>query len=203
MCGRYELNESREDIRRRFRLEDAAEFERNGDVRPTNTVPVVRLNAAGRRECVLMRWGLVPHWSKELKLKYPTFNARAESADKLPSFREAFKKRHCLVPVSSFFEWPILDGKKRKCRISMQDGSVFALAGLWESWRDKDNPDAEPVLSFTIITTTANADMAPYHDRMPVIVEPGHYEWWLDANADNPHALLVPYLESMLRIAPV
>ena len=85
----------------------------------------------------------------------------------------------------------------------MKDGSAFAFAGLWDSCCGKGNADAEPLLSFSVITTTANADMAPYHDRMPVIVEPRHYEWWLDAGADNPRALLVPYLEDMLNIAPV
>jgi putative SOS response-associated peptidase YedK len=203
MCGRYSLKESAAEIIRRFKVETAPTFETNDDIRPTNVVPIIRLNEAGANECVYAQWGLVPFWSKEPKLKFPTFNARAETIHRLPTFREAYKRRHCLVPVTSFFEWPILDGKKRKCRISMLDGSAFAFAGLWEHWLNKSQLGPPDITSFTIVTCEANEDMTPYHDRMPVILEQQHYEWWLDAEAENTRALLVPYLNGKLKIEPI
>jgi putative SOS response-associated peptidase YedK len=119
------------------------------------------------------------------------------------SFRDAFKRRHCLVPVSSFFEWPVLEGKKKKIRISMLDGKPFCFAGLWEHWRNPGSEGPPELTTFTIITCDANEDMAKYHNRRPVIVEEQNYQWWLEAGAENPHALLVPYLNGKLKFEPV
>ena len=126
-----------------------------------------------------MRWGLVPAWAKDAKIGYSTINARSEAVASKPVFREAFKKRHCLIPADCFFEWMRLDAKsKRPFAIALKGGEPFAFAGLWESWRPKDGA---PLESFTILTTSENELMRPIHDRMPVILEPRDYGRWLDA----------------------
>jgi putative SOS response-associated peptidase YedK len=126
-----------------------------------------------------MRWGLVPAWAKDAKIGYSTINARSEDVESKPAFREAFKKRHCLIPADCFFEWMRLDAKsKRPFAIALKGGEPFAFAGLWESWRPKNG---EPLETFTILTTSENELMQPIHDRMPVILDPIDYDRWLDA----------------------
>ena len=164
------------------------------NIAPQSVQPVVRLNReADKREFTLMRWGLVPAWAKDAKIGYNTINARAEGAASKPAFREALKKRRCLVPADAFFEWQRLDPKsKRPFAVGLNGGEPFAFAGLWESWRPKDGG---PLETFTILTTDPNEVMAPIHNRMPVILEPMDYDRWLDAgdSAKPPVDLLRPY----------
>jgi putative SOS response-associated peptidase YedK len=146
---------------------------------PQTLQPVVRLNRdSGRREFAMQRWGLVPSWAKDQKCGFTMINARAEEAAQKPAFREAMKKRRCLVPADAFYEWQRIHSKaKQPFAFAMQSGEPYALAGLWERWKPKDG---EPLETFTILTTDRNELMEPVHDRMPVIVEPRHYERWLD-----------------------
>ena len=144
----------------------------------------------GERKCVLARWGLVPSWAKDLKFGNRCINARAETIATTPAFREAYAKRHCLVPLNAFFEWSGEKGHKTKWRIRLKDEPLFALAGLWEWWRDPATQQG--IETYTIITTEANAVLAPLHDRMPVIVGAADYARWLDAGADSA-TLLAPY----------
>jgi putative SOS response-associated peptidase YedK len=203
MCGRYHLKADVKWLVDRFQLKKMPTFSGNEDVRPTNEVPIVVLDANGEPDCMLAQWGLIPFWSKDPKMVKATFNARCETVAKLPSFREAYKRRHCVVPVSSYFEWPTIEGTKRKVRISMKDGSPFAFAGLWERWRSNGGDGPDEIISFTIITCPANDDMAPYHDRMPVILEDQHYEAWLEDYSDNAQRFLVPYLNGSLKFEPL
>src|SRR5450759_1298610 len=203
MCGRYSVQENAGELMRLFGRAPPTDISPNDDLRPMNSAPIIRLDGQEQVEWAQARWGLIPSWSKTDKLKYSTFNARAETVATASSFREAFKGRHCLVPVSSFFEWPVLEGKKKKIRISMLDGKPFCFAGLWEHWRNPGSEGPPELTTFTIITCDANEDMAQYHNRMPVIVEEQNYQWWLEAGAENPHALLVPYLNGKLKIEPV
>ena len=129
MCGRYDLSQTPGMLPTRFRVQDIPPFEPNDDVRPTDMAPVIFLQD-GQRHCELMRWGLVPFWSKELKQTYPTFNARAETVDQLRPFARPSSCADCLVPVDRFFEWPSIQGKKRKCRIAMADGSFVRTGRL-------------------------------------------------------------------------
>jgi len=165
---------------------------------------VVRLNRdADEREFALLRWGLVPFWAKEAKIGYTTINAGAEEVASTPAFREALKKRRCLVPADAFFEWQRLDPKsKRPFAIGLKTGEPYALAGLWESWRPKDG---DPVETFTILTTDPNAVMEPIHNRMPVILGPKDYDRWLDAEnpATPPVDLLRPYPAEKMLAWPV
>lgn len=182
MCGRYDLSDNPAAIRARFGVPAVPQFAPDPDWRPTNSAPIVRLAADGARECALARWGLVPGWAPDLKFGTRCINARAETVATLPAFRSAFRKRRCLVPVNAFFEWSGEKGHRLKWRISLRDEPLFALAGLWEWWQDRDSGDGVP--SFTIVTCPANAAIAPLHDRMPVILGEADYPRWLDAGTD-------------------
>ena len=182
MCGRFARKSTQEVLADWFgvELEDMPWFAPSFNVAPQSVQPVLRLSRdTGNREFALMRWGLVPAWAKDAKIGYSTINARSEEVASKPAFREAFKKRHCLIPADNFYEWMRLDAKsKRTFAIALKSGEPFALAGLWESWRPKDGA---PLESFTILTTSENELMRPIHDRMPVILEPRDYDRWLDA----------------------
>jgi len=199
MCGRYDLSENPAAIRARFSVPAVPEFAPNPDWRPTNNGPIVRLDGAGNRECVLARWGLVPPWAPDLKFGTRCINARAETVASLPAFRSAFRKRRCLVPVNAFFEWSGEKGRRSKWRIGLRDSPLFALAGLWEWWQDRAS--GEGVDSFTIVTCAANAAIAPLHDRMPVILREADYARWLDAATDG-QPLLAPFDPEALQIKP-
>jgi len=166
------------------------------NIAPTDPIDVVRPGDHGR-ELVSMRWGIIPAWwKKSLKELPATFNARAETIETTPMFRDAFQRRRCIVPASGFYEWT--GGKRDKTPhlFSAADGSpVLAFAGLWERWRD---PMAgEDVLSSTIIVSSASAWMAPYHDRMPVLLSENDVAGWLDGSLGSD--ALKPAAESTLR----
>jgi len=201
MCGRYDLSDNPAAIKAKFLVPRVPDFAVNPDVRPTQVNPIVRLDRDGRRECALARWGLVPVWAKELKFGSRCINARAETIDTAPSFRAAYRKRRCLVPVNSFYEWSGPAGNKIKWRIGSKDESLFALAGLWEWWKDPAGGEdaGAGVETYTIITTDANAALAPIHNRMPVIVVPERYSAWLDPQEDA-RALLAPFDADAMRV---
>ena len=135
-----------------------------------------------------MKWGLVPSWAKDPKVGFSAINARSETAADKPTFRGAFRRRHCLVPASGFYEWKRV-GKQKLPTLFRPTGGLFGLAGLWETWQG----DGVSVESFTILTTAANAAVMPTHDRMPVIVAPADYGAWLDAAQSADGTLLRPY----------
>lgn len=156
---------------------------------------MVRLDSeTGQRELFVMRWGLVPFWSKDGKAGYSTINARAETVITSATYREAMKRRRCLVPADLFFEWQKVDAKtKQPYAIGLQDGSLIAFAGLWETWKDKTTGETKE--TFTIITTDPNEVMQGLHDRMPVMLQPKDYTRWM-APADPaqlPVDLLRPF----------
>src|SRR5262249_46291541 len=142
-------------------------------------------------------WGLVPSWAKDVSFGKRTINARAESLHTAPAFRSAYEARRCLVPANAFYEWSGAKGSRVKWRITLPDQPLFALAGLWEWWKERDS-DAPPVHSYTIVTTDANAALAHIHDRMPVIIAPHDYARWLDPK-QNVDDLLVPIAEDAVR----
>jgi putative SOS response-associated peptidase YedK len=196
MCGRFTAKLTWQQLHDLYEIDPPASASEELDLKPryniapTQTVPVVRLNSAGRRQLAVLRWGLIPFWSRDAKIAFRTINARAETVATAPAFREAFKKRRCLIPASGFYEWRKLDdGGKQPYFIGMRDGAPFAFAGLWERW---DKSEA-PVETFTIITGEPNSLLATLHNRMPVILEPDDYDAWLTA-ADTviPQALLQP-----------
>lgn len=158
---------------------------------PQTFQPVIRLNAeTGEREIAMMKWGLVPYWSKTVKLTYSTINADADKLTTSGVWREPFKHRRCLVPADWFYEWPVVDGEKQARAFSLKDGSPFAFAGIWDRWKDKETGGI--LESFAIVTTDPSEWMEKYHDRMGVIIEPKNYERWLEP--EEPHSLPVDLL---------
>jgi putative SOS response-associated peptidase YedK len=150
-----------------------------------------------------MKWGLVPYWADPATLRDKPINARAEGIRDRAMFKAAYARRRCLVPIDNFFEWRAIKGQKAKqpYAIAMKDGSPFAVAGIWESWTDKQT--GEILRSFAIITTEANELMAQIHDRMPVIIAPVDYERWLSTLDPDPRDLLAPYPAEPLAIWPI
>ena len=181
MCGRYVRKTTRRQLAHWFGADEAdlPEFGPSYNVAPQTFQPVVRLNRdTGQREIVLMRWGLIPYWSKDAKIGYSTINAKAETIATAPAFREAIKRRRCLVPADAFYEWQKLDAKsKQPFAIALKSGAPYAFAGIWERWKDPKTP--ELLETFSIITTDPNEVVEPLHNRMPVIIEPKDYERWL------------------------
>jgi putative SOS response-associated peptidase YedK len=197
MCGRYAITSSPETIQQLFGYRTDAAFPPRYNVAPTRPVPVVRwMNAAP--EFVLMRWGFIPSWAKDPHSFSLIVNARGESVNEKPAFRNAMKRRRCLLPADGFFEWKAETGRKRPYFVRHRGGGPLAFAGLWETWM---GPDGEEVDTVCIITTRANALVAPIHDRMPVIIAPEAFTLWLDSDhvdAMTAAALIAPAPDHLL-----
>jgi putative SOS response-associated peptidase YedK len=177
------------------------DFPARHNIAPTQPVPIVRL-FEGRREFVLVRWGLIPAWVKDPRGFSLLFNARGESAAEKPAFRNAMKRRRCLFPADGFYEWK-QDGKnKQPYFVRLRGGGPMAFAGLWESWM---GPNGEEVETAAIVTTTASREIAHIHDRMPVIVSPEAFDFWLDPNVDAEMAasVIAPAPDGLLESYPV
>jgi putative SOS response-associated peptidase YedK len=186
MCGRYAFYSPREAIERVFGVAEAHEVEPRWNIAPTQYVPVVRVDREGRRVLRMLRWGLVPFWSRDESIGNRMINARAETLSRNAAFREAFEQRRCLIPVSGFYEWRREGRVRTPWFIESVDGEPFALAGLWARWRPRGSgASSEPLDSCTIITTDANALLAPIHDRMPVILPAEAFAAWLDPHGHD------------------
>ena len=197
MCGRYTLIADLGDLAKRFEF-DGSDFSYDPgyNIAPTESVLTVR-NVEGR-EAAFMRWGLVPFWAKDLKIGVRMINARAETVAEKPAFRNALKRRRCLVLADGYYEWQKTPVGKRPYRIIMKSGEPFAMAGLWETWKD---PQGNVVPSCTIITTAANDFLAPIHNRMPVILPRESEEMWLDPGVAYPDSIariLTPYSSDVM-----
>ena len=190
MCGRYSLVQT-EQVAERFQAAQAElSLAPRYNVAPSQTMPVVVRNSPNR--LVEMQWGLIPSWSKEPQVKFSTINARAETLATSPVFRGPFKSRRCLVPASGFYEWRQTGQGKQPYWIGMQGGELFAFAGLYDIWRDREGNE---LYSYTIITTPPNDLVAPIHNRMPVILHRDAEDAWLDKNSkpERLAALLAAY----------
>ena len=197
MCGRARLSSDVSEIKLVFSIppeRPTPNISANWNAAPTEDLPVVRYDTtAGGRRLDVMRWGLVPFWAKDIKVGFSNINAKAETVDTRPAFREAFTRRRCVVPFDCFYEWKKLGKEREPFAIALSDRRLMALAGLWESWR---SPVGERVRSFTIVTTAPNSLLAELHDRMPVILAPEDWPLWLGEKSADPEqlkALLKPY----------
>ena len=201
MCGRFTLRTPASVLVRQFAVDAGLQLPLRYNIAPTQQVPVVRA-VDGARQLAMTKWGLIPSWADDPKIGYSLINARSETAATKPSFRAAIKSRRCLIPADGFFEWK-KDGKKKlPIYFRRQDDQPFAFAGLWERW----SKGAEPVESCTILTTSANELVRPFHDRMPVILSPNDYNAWLDpqtTDATNLTYLFVPFPIEELTAYPV
>ena len=186
MCGRFTQAAPNETVAELFQLPSVPALAPRYNIAPTQDVAAVRAGVAGGRELVALRWGLLPSWASERSVAARMINARAETLADKPAFRAAFRSRRCLVVADGFYEWQRLGGRKQPHFVGFGDGRPFGLAGLWERWTGEEGG---PVESCTIVTTAANEVVAPLHDRMPVILEPGEFALWLDPEVRNPEAL--------------
>ena len=180
MCGRYVISSPYDIMKESFSIDSAQEdFTPNYNVCPTQHIPAIS-NENGKNVLTKMHWGLVPSWAKDKSVAVRMINARSETISEKPSFRNAFKKRRCLIPANGYYEWKGEKGNIEPYYITSTTGVLFAFAGLWERWTDKDSPDSAPLDSCTIVTTTASLSILHIHDRMPVILAHQYYEAWLN-----------------------
>jgi putative SOS response-associated peptidase YedK len=170
-------------------------------VAPTQPIPVVRL-VEGRRQFALVRWGLIPAWVKDPLRFTLLINARSDSVNDKPAFRNAMKRRRCLVPADGFYEWQEQGDGKQPYFIRARSGEPLAFAGLWETWT---GPNGEEVDTAAIVTTAANETLRPLHHRMPVIVPPAAFGLWLsgEAETDRAASLIAPAPDDLLEAWPV
>lgn len=175
MCGRYIITSSPEALRRLFGYSEQPNFPARYNIAPTQPVPVVILEN-GTRQFRLMRWGFLPSWVKDPRKFALVINARSETVLEKPSFRNAIKRRRCLLPADGYYEWQASPARKRPFCIRRRDGAPIAFAGVAETWV---GPNGEEVDTVAIITAAANPEMAALHERVPVTIDPQHFDRWL------------------------
>jgi Uncharacterized conserved protein len=209
MCGRYatfgpiSLSREAKDILGQMELDIVSEINQREDqfnIAPTQRALVV---ASGEHayEAKALRWGLIPSWAKDAKIGARTINARAETVATKPAFRNAFKKRRCLVPASGYFEWRVEEGGKQPYFIHDPAGHLLMFAGLWEAWRPSEADDW--MRTFTIVTGEPGKVSGDIHDRQPVILPPDLWEAWMDGPADEAQNVLASTPEAELVYHPV
>ncbi|XOV82549.1 MAG: SOS response-associated peptidase [bacterium] len=203
MCGRFNITS---DPLARFLMAWVGVHypgQDNFNLAPTETVHVLRLNADDEPEVVPMRWWLTPFWAKELSTKYSMFNAKSETAAKSPAFKTPYARRRCVVPVSGFYEWCRQNNQKLPYFIKAEQDPGLLLAGLWDSWRQPETD--EELLSFTILTTAANPQLAFVHHRQPVLLNQNEARQWLDMHTPTAELeyLFASRLPVSLEVVPV
>jgi putative SOS response-associated peptidase YedK len=213
MCGRFTLTANVDQLIDRFDIEfflQEEEYNPSYNVAPSQSVLAV-INDGAQNKMGFLRWGLIPPWAKDMSIGYKMINARAETLIDKPSFRNAYKKKRCLIVADSFYEWKRIDSKtKIPMRIKLKSNELFSMAGLWENWK---SPDGKSIYSCSVITTSPNALVQDIHDRMPVILKPDDEKYWLDPSITdttklNPllkpldHALMEAYEVSPLVNSP-
>ena len=204
MCGRFAQQRPASELAEIFAAEPLTDDPGpRFNVAPTDEALVV-VQREERRAITAYRWGLIPHWADAAKVGSRMFNARAESLTTSPAFRDAFRRKRCLVPVDGFYEWKRDGARRQPYLIGRADGRPLTLAGLWSGWRD---PAADRVVrTFTIVTSGPNDQMADLHDRMPVVVPEAAWSTWLDPRLDDLaelNGLLAPNEGVALRIVAV
>lgn len=205
MCGRYRLSRRKQIIEEHF---DTSPWDDDWspryNVAPTQPVPVIRQHPKEPvRQISTMRWGLIPHWSKDASSAASTINARSETAADKPAFRDPLRYRRCLIPADAFYEWQRRGSAKQPYCFEVNEGELFAFAGLWDGWR---NAEGLWIKTCSILTTTPNAVTSAVHDRMPVILRNDDYDVWLDPGMTNVQIaseLLKPYDTGLMRCYPV
>jgi putative SOS response-associated peptidase YedK len=201
MCGRFVLLTDLSRIVQSFDIQGVSgELHQGVNISPGQMIAAVVRDEVNR--LIPFKWGLVPSWAKDLEVEYKMINARAETVAEKPSFRQAFKKRRCLIVADGFYEWKTEGRKKTPLRFGLKSGEPFGFAGLYEIWHAQDKT---PLQTCTIITTDANSLIAPIHDRMPVIVPKTDEAAWTDPdNQDQARLLsiLKPYPADLMEMGP-
>jgi putative SOS response-associated peptidase YedK len=181
MCGRFVITSPPAAIRQVFGYAEQPNFPPRHNIAPTQPVPVVIVENGARR-FKLMRWGLVPSWVKDPRTITLLINARSETVNDKPAFKNAMRRRRCLIPADGYYEWQVAGGRKRPFFIHRRDGSLFGLAALAESWI---GPNGEELDTVAIVTAAASPDLAALHQRVPVTLTPGDFDRWLDCSEDD------------------
>ena len=197
MCGRFAFYSPTEAAAGLFGVHGAPELEPRYNVAPTQLIAAAREAGAGAREFVMLRWGLIPFWAKDPGIGNRMINARVETVAGKPAYREAFRKRRCIVFADGFYEWRKQQNGKTPYFISLDSGDPFAFAGLWESWTDRET--GESLQTATLLTCPASEFIAELHDRMPVVLTPAEADRWLAGDA----ALLTGAVAPVFRAWPV
>ncbi len=177
MCGRFAFYSPGEATASLFGVAGGFPVDARYNIAPTQDIAAIRLDEDRRREIVLLRWGLVPFWAKDVTIGNRMINARAETVAEKPAYRAAYLHRRCIVPADGFYEWRTTGDGKTPYYITQASGQPFAVAGLWELWQDKRSGNR--LESATLITTAANEFMTSLHHRMPVVLAPGDTDAWL------------------------
>jgi putative SOS response-associated peptidase YedK len=195
VCGRYRRTTRGEELAKLYgvAIPLARDVPISWNIAPGQDVLTLRFNAeTGKRSLDALRWGLVPHWAKDPKVGHRLINARSETVDKTPSYRQAFTRRRCLIPADGFYEWRREAGRKVPFHVQMRNGLPFTLAGVWEGWQDREN--AEWLRTCAILTCPANEIVQCAHNRMPVILDPEQHAAWVGEEESHfLKAFLVPY----------
>ena len=203
MCGRFILLTDLSVIVESFGIgEVAAEYKPGSNISPGQQISAVIRNEDVNK-LVDFRWGLIPSWAKDPSIGNKMFNARAETIAEKPSFREAFKRRRCLIVADGFYEWQKSEKGKKPFHFSLRSAGPFGFAGLYETWM---SPENRPVKTCTIITTDANDLLKPIHDRMPVILSPDYYDAWMntkETSTSRLKSLLIPYASDRMKAYPI
>ncbi|WP_019413412.1 SOS response-associated peptidase [Paenisporosarcina sp. TG20] len=199
MCGRYSLFADFQEIEDRFgeATFDIEEYEVNYNIAPSQMILAV-INDGVKNRLGYLQWGLIPPWANDVKIGYKKINARAETAHEKPSFRKALKDKRCLIVADSFYEWKQTEDRKIPMRIKMKNNELFAMAGLWESWK---SPNGKIVHTCTILTTEPNELMSSIHVRMPVILKQADEQKWLNPtmkNTDDLKRYMIPLEDGLL-----
>ncbi|MBT3878316.1 MAG: SOS response-associated peptidase [Candidatus Scalindua sp.] len=190
MCGRFVL-ENIDTIFPRFRIQGSEDFMGNikprYNISPSHYVYIISRNANQENILEMMKWGLVPSWSKDPKMGNRMINARVETVAIKPSFKHILKTNRCLVPCSGFYEWKTVDKRKVPYYIGLKNSKTFCLAGLYDIWTDSDGNNLK---TFTIITTQPNNTLKPIHSRMPVILHEELEDQWLNTKTQDPDSIV-------------
>jgi putative SOS response-associated peptidase YedK len=181
VCGRFAFYSPAEAVSRLFAVDTTEDLAPRYNIAPTQPVPVVRLDRDAVRRFCLLRWGLIPFWAKDPAIGNRMINARSETAASKPAFRQACRKRRCLILADGFYEWQKAGSGKIPWYISARSGEPFAMAGLWESWQTDED---RPLETCTILTTAAGSSLDRIHHRMPVVLGGEGSRQWLDPEAD-------------------
>ena len=199
MCGRYFLDTLPELLAQQFRMHKYPVYAASHNIAPTQPMLVLRAHGEDN-EWAWLRWGLIPHWAKDVSIGAKLINARGETVAEKPAFRGAFKYRRCIVPASGFYEWKPGAKGKQPYAIVPEDDPCFGFAGLWEHWTAADGSVLE---TGSVLTTSANALMAPIHERMPVILQQDAYQSWIHGDPAEVKALIRPWPDGGMRAYPV
>ncbi|MGD8576423.1 MAG: SOS response-associated peptidase [Thiohalophilus sp.] len=201
MCGRLALYTPPDELAQWLDAVPRLALAPHYNLAPGLDLAACRLDNEGQRELVALHWGLVPHWSKGPDSRYSMINARADTVEQKPAYREPFRHKRCLIPADGFYEWHRTEQGKQPYYFRLQQETPLAFAGLWDHWQGEDRS----INSATIIVTEANDLMRPVHDRMPVILPPETWEQWLDPNQSTTDlkTMLQPYTGTDLICYPV